>query len=77
MLYNLQHRLLYRIQQLTTDHIVPHPDISIGGERVVLFQKPFLDISNDTEACIKAKITRHGKKKNEKDETGTIYQCIA
>ena len=47
MLHNLQHRWLYRIQQLTTDHNVRHgtcisevdPDLSIKG--AVLFQKPF------------------------------------
>jgi hypothetical protein len=47
MLHNLQHRSLYRIQQLTTDHNVRHgtcisevdPDLSIKG--AVLFQKPF------------------------------------
>ena len=39
MLHNLQHRSLYRIQQLTTDHNVRHgtcisevdPDLSIKG----------------------------------------------
>jgi hypothetical protein len=47
MLHNLQHRPLYRIQQLRTDHNVRHcicisevdPDLSIKED--VLFQKPF------------------------------------
>ena len=45
MLHNLQHRSLYRIQQLTTDHTVRQctsisevdPDLSMKG--AVLFQK--------------------------------------
>ena len=39
----------------------------------VFVQKPFVSqISNDTDAQLKAKITRHGKKKNDKDETGNV-----
>jgi hypothetical protein len=44
------------------------PDLSIRG--AVLVQTPFfLKISKDTD---KAKITRHSKKKNDKDETGNV-----
>jgi hypothetical protein len=50
MLHNLQHRSLYRIQQLTTDHNVRHctcisevdPDLSIKG--AILFQKHLQDM---------------------------------
>jgi hypothetical protein len=32
----------------------------------------FLEISKDTDTYFKAKITRHGKKKNDKDETANV-----
>ena len=39
----------------------------------VFVQKPFFSqISKDTDAQFNAKITRHGKKKNDKDETGNV-----
>jgi hypothetical protein len=47
------------------------PDLSITG--AVLVQKPFLlEISKGTDTSFKAKIARHGKKKNDKDETGYV-----
>jgi hypothetical protein len=47
------------------------PDLSKMG--LVLFQKPFfLEISKDTDTYFKAKNTRDGKKKNDKDETGNV-----
>ena len=79
IVHNIQQRPLYRIQQLTTDNTVRQytcisevdPDLSIM--RVVLFWKPFvLDISKDTETYFKAKITSHGKKKNDKDEAENV-----
>ena len=46
-------------------------DLSIM--EAVLVQTPFFSqISKDTDAQVKAKITRHGKKKNDKDETGNV-----
>jgi hypothetical protein len=65
MLHNLQHRWLYRIQQLTTDHNVRHgtcisevdPDLSIKG--AVLFQKPFFKKYQ--------KIPRHNSKRKLQD----------
>ena len=39
----------------------------------VFVQKPFVShISKDTDAQFKAKITRHGKTKHVKDETGNV-----
>jgi hypothetical protein len=47
------------------------PDLSITG--AVLVQKPFfLEISKGTHTSFKAKIARHGKRKNDKDETGNV-----
>ena len=66
MLHNLQHRSMYRIQQLTTDHNVRHctcisevdPDLSKKG--AVLFQKPFFFKKYQT-------IPRHNSKRNLQD----------
>ena len=76
ILRNLQHKSLYLIQQLTTNHTVrqctciPDADSDLSFKRAVLFQKPFIcfKISKDTETLFNANITRHGKKKNENDE---------
>ena len=66
MLHNLQHRSLYRIQQLTTDHNMRHctcisevdPDLSIKG--AILFQKPFFFKKYQ-------KIPRHNSKRKLQD----------
>ena len=80
ILRNLQHKSLYLIQQLTTNHTVRQctcisdPDSDLSIKRAVLLQKPFIcfKISKDTETYFKANITRHGKKENEKDEAGNV-----
>ena len=50
------------------------PDISIRGIRFIseIFFFFFIKISKDTETLFKAKITKHGKKKNNNDEIGNI-----
>jgi hypothetical protein len=50
------------------------PDISIRGIRFIseIFFFFFIKISKDTETLFKAKITKHGKKKNDKDNIGNI-----
>ena len=43
-----------------------------NGGRFISEINFFLEISKDTDTYFKEKITRHGKQKNDKDETGNV-----